>query len=490
MNYSNILFRRQEVESLRSLLLMKEQKLSEDIKKSDERDLNLRRAEDAIIQKENSVQSLKEEASIKVEKYQVLFDQYSKKKEELDIQEKKLADDIVRYHESQAKLSEESALLEAKEAVLREREARTADLEQREEQHLSNERQLQQKVDKFHNEVAQITARHAREMARLTELVSNQLGVVKSFEAEVERSQKEISDKKIENDYLVKAVRRKDESILALQKEVQISSELMLECEAKERRLREELNAIKDRIDLDEISIKSRTPDSTPSLKMMTLKSDLDATGDNGLQIENEFDIDRSEQPRSSVVAKPKGRHASKKQETAEAAPPTRDELNDHLRKTQQMLQKIVNSYPSLSPLLAMPEQLLLQKKTNRPTDAVLEAHSSVVESANEVINPSNMYFTGSSDASNTVITSGKVTDTVQFSVLPDRSGENKFLSKSVTTSASASMLMLSSADSIKSAPQSSEEDHVLLFNYSFILFLEISKFIYLFYFPSSVGFS
>jgi uncharacterized membrane-anchored protein YhcB (DUF1043 family) len=447
---------------LRTLLQMKEQKLSDDIKKSDERDLNLRRAEDAIIHKENTVQALKEEASIKVEKYQVLFDQYSKKKEELDIQEKKLADDIVRYHESQAKLSEESALLEAKEAILREREARTADLEQREEQHHSNERQLQQKVDKFHNEVAQITARHAREMARLTELVSNQLGVVKSFEAEVERSQKEILDKKIENDYLVKTVRKKDESILALQKEVQISSEWRLECEAKERRLREELNILKNQIGLDEISVKSKAPDSNSSVKTMAVKSELDGADENGLTIENEFDTERSEPQRSSVVTKPKGRQASK-QETTESAPPSRDELNDHLRKTQQMLQKIVNSYPSLSPLLAMPEQLLLQKKTNRPTNVLLEAQSSAMTTDNEVNSPSYIYLPGSSEVSNTVMTGGKDTDNAQSSLLPDRSGMH------TSSSTSVSIPMISSADSIKSALQKAEDDNVYFKDYTFL---------------------
>jgi hypothetical protein len=110
-----------------------------------------------------------------------------------------------------------------------------------------------------------------------------------------------------------------------------------------------------------------------------------------------EIDIEVDESDRKSIQPKSGGRHVGKNQD-ADTGPPSRDELNEHLKKTQQMLQKIVNSYPSLSPLLTLPDQFILKKKTKVITNSDLLIVSPPSADEAKVKDPEPAYITVTTD--------------------------------------------------------------------------------------------
>ena len=99
---------------------------------------------------------MKLEANIISTKSKALIDQYTKASTELVEKEKLISDQVASNIRWNEELTKKEHSLSTFDSELRIREARTNDLEQREEMHLANELAHKNAEDAFYSEVAQV----------------------------------------------------------------------------------------------------------------------------------------------------------------------------------------------------------------------------------------------------------------------------------------------------------------------------------------------
>ena len=118
-----------------------------------------------------------------------------------------------------------SLMIAAIEKTLKDREARTKDLEDREENFIANEMKLKKATDDFYQEVSQISSRHTKEKGLLESHLQNQIGAVEGFQSEMERLRAELADKRNEIESLKKVLRGKENYLNTLMIDVAAISE-------------------------------------------------------------------------------------------------------------------------------------------------------------------------------------------------------------------------------------------------------------------------
>lgn len=113
-------------------------------------------------------------------------------------------------------LTMKSLRIAAIEGSLKEREARTKDLEGREQEHLANEAKHKIAIDRFYEEISEISSMHTKKKNELESLVNNQVGIVNGFQREIERARTELLDKTEDVASLQTLLKGKDAYLMSL----------------------------------------------------------------------------------------------------------------------------------------------------------------------------------------------------------------------------------------------------------------------------------
>jgi len=202
--------RRRELESWDLLLRQKDKKLQEEQVKFDEREKKLHEQEDEI--RLNVLDYENNETDRKARELQLISQADIFKANKQD-----LADKEKLHFERVRGLDLKIVENDLREADLTERETlvtqlmqEVADLEERES--ILHERVMahKEKENEFFNvQVKQITARHAKEMTALEDIVQQQIGLVSAFQAELERARTELTMQTAKSDeYLATLTQR------------------------------------------------------------------------------------------------------------------------------------------------------------------------------------------------------------------------------------------------------------------------------------------
>ena len=183
-----IVVRRRELEQWDSLIREKDRKVVVEQRHLEEREDLIRTQEEKLREKEdeldNGLLELRQrEADVKIAK-----DKYTTLLLELDTRESMLAEQVKNANNLSGSLSIKETQLQTKEARLNELEIKLKDTNIKTEEVNKKIAEHEKAVDKFFNhDVAQITARHAKETKDLEDLIQQQLVSVARFQQELEK---------------------------------------------------------------------------------------------------------------------------------------------------------------------------------------------------------------------------------------------------------------------------------------------------------------
>jgi len=124
---------------------------------------------------------------------------------------------------------------------LRDREARTSNIEHREEQLSQKEREHKREEDRYYQEIAETTSRHLREIREMENIAKDQLSAVTTFQSALESTRVELTSKCNESDALRRLLREREESVAILRKDLEDLLEGKEKAMAEGARLRTEL---------------------------------------------------------------------------------------------------------------------------------------------------------------------------------------------------------------------------------------------------------
>eukprot|EP01035_Chromulina_nebulosa_P025025 gene25025-32616_t len=191
-----LLSKRKEMESWDVLLREKDRKLAVEQKQVDEKEAEIRQTEERLRSKETDLEKRMAELrhnetalNEKMEVYQKLQSEAKHRDKESREGMKKCARWEANLISKEEELKAWSKKLETQQEKMHELDGKEVELNARVDQHKALE-------DEFYNvTVAQITARHRRELSRLEALVAEQLGLVASFQAELESCRADLTAK-------------------------------------------------------------------------------------------------------------------------------------------------------------------------------------------------------------------------------------------------------------------------------------------------------
>lgn len=238
-----VVVRRRELEQWDSLIREKDRKVGVEQRHLEEREEEIQAQEDRVRSKENELDNSLLDVRQKEADVKIMKEKYSTQLMDLETRESMLADQTKRANDQSSSLSIKEAQLKAKEVELKELEVKFKDTNARTEELNRRVAEHEKAVDKFFNhDVAQITARHAKELNDLEELIEQQLQSVANYQRELEKVKQTNSSLNKEKDELEGELTCKASTIAEMEKEL---SRLEEEREMVKREAEEERRAAK-----------------------------------------------------------------------------------------------------------------------------------------------------------------------------------------------------------------------------------------------------
>jgi hypothetical protein len=227
-----IVVRRRELEQWDSLIREKDRKVVVEQRHLEEREDVIRVQEEKIRNKEDELDKSMMEVRQKEADVKIMKDKYTSLLHELETRESMCAEQMKLANNLSGTLSIKEAQLQAKESRLSDLEVKLKDTDAKTEELNRRVTEHDKAVDKFFNQdVAMITARHAKEMNDLEELIQQQMVSVSNFQSELDKIKETNSRISKEKE--------------ALESELDVKSTVIQEMEEELIHLEEEREALK-----------------------------------------------------------------------------------------------------------------------------------------------------------------------------------------------------------------------------------------------------
>eukprot|EP01038_Epipyxis_sp_PR26KG_P012022 gene12022-16093_t len=211
--------RRKEMESWNELLREKDRKVSVEQRTLDERDVVVRAAEEKVrakdLELERKLSELRQRESSLAEEVET----HKRSINELDEKDKEVHLSIKNANKFQEELAAKEIELKTFEKKLLKLQQRMSGIEEKEMEVNKRIDEHKKVEDEFFNvKIAQITARHGKELAQLESLVTQQLKIVADSQKEIESTRAELNQKCSQIEEYEETLKQRDELIQQLRR--------------------------------------------------------------------------------------------------------------------------------------------------------------------------------------------------------------------------------------------------------------------------------